>query len=437
LAVRAVLPAFLRLFREEALLFTPLSDGGQPRQVLRVRLAQSITRALGALLPRLGLLRETYHVLRTARAMELAHPTQGQGVTEFNGLFQAAYQGVVECVVASSARWETPQDNDGALVHLLDALTPPFLNLWIDHSRTLQLSTLEQLRTEADWEALRDFIRRYGHDLFDARFLTLGNLRGILHQGIGSYLDSLRDHPDPLHPIRLIEDLGRGLAREESVTRLRIILQAIVENYEEYRDFNATTTQSDYGENLYVLLDFLRLKTEYERHAWQFRPLALAHDVLARKGRTKAAVLWEDEFKRLTAATASEHLGRLAALEEEHRIRLGTVSDHVQECFVKPLALDRLCALIEPAMQEARRPGDQASFDNLWRELQPLAATPTGVGLDVPQWLQQLEAEVQRVWATHSAVAVLAEELFRVPQRLIDHEEIQSQMRDWEQPLTE
>ena len=175
-AVRAVLPAFLRLFREEPLLFTPLSEGGQPRQVLRVRLAQSIVRALVSMLPRLGLLRETYQVLKTARAMELAHPPQGQGVTEFNGLFQVAFQGVVECVAVSSTGWGPEQGSDVALVDLLDSLTTPFLDLWIDHSRTLQLSTLEQVRTERDWDGLGDFIRRYGRDLFDARFLTLGNL---------------------------------------------------------------------------------------------------------------------------------------------------------------------------------------------------------------------------------------------------------------------
>ena len=159
-AVRAVLPAFLRLFREEPLLFTPLSEGGQPRQVLRVRLAQSIVRALVSMLPRLGLLRETYQVLKTARAMELAHPPQGQGVTEFNGLFQVAFQGVVECVAVSSTGWGPEQGSDVALVDLLDSLTTPFLDLWIDHSRTLQLSTLEQVRTERDWDGLGDFIRR-------------------------------------------------------------------------------------------------------------------------------------------------------------------------------------------------------------------------------------------------------------------------------------
>jgi hypothetical protein len=434
-AVRAVLPAFLRSFQQEPLLFTALEEGGDPRQVLRVRLAQAVAQALVSVLPRLGLLRETYHVLKAARGMELAHPPRGRGITEFNALFQAAYQGTVECVVASAAAWGPGRGGDQALVDLLDTLTTPYLGLWIDHSRTLQLSSLERVRTDDEWEAVRDFVRRYGRDLFDVRFLTLANLRGVLHRGVGAYLDYLRDNPDPLHPVRLLDDLGRGLPREEVITRLQTVLQAVVENYEEYKDFNATTTQSDYGENLYVLLDFLRLKASYERHAWQFRPLVMAHDVLARRGQAEAAVLWEEAFTQLTQEPAAEHLEELAALEREHRLRLGTVADRVQERFVKPLALDRLCALVGPAMAEAGRGGERPAFARLRRELQPLAATPTGVGLDVPQWLRRLEAEVHRVRATHSAVAVLAEGLFRVPQRLLPYEDLLLQLQEWEAPL--
>jgi hypothetical protein len=435
-AVRAVLPAFLRVFREEPLLFTPLSEGGDPRRVLRARLAQSVVRALATVLPRLGLLRETYFVLRTARGMELAHPPQGRGVTEFNELYQTAYRGCVECVVASAAAWGPERGDDETLVDLLDTMTTPFLGLWIDHARSLQLSTLETVQSDDEWDRLDEFIKRYGRDLFDARFLTLGNLRGILHRGIGPWLDYMRDNPDPLRPVRLIDDIGRGVSREEAAGRLQVILQAVVENYEEYKDFNATTTASDYGDSLYILLDFLRLKTSYERHAWHFRPVALAHDVLARRGRAEAAVGWEEAFAELAQEPAAQHLEELARLEREHRVRLSTVADRLKEGFVKPLALDRLCALIEPAVREAREPGERPAFERLRRELQPFAATPTGAGLDVPQWLRRMEGEVQRVRATHSAVAVLAEGLFRTPQRTISYEEAQRQFQDFER-LTE
>jgi hypothetical protein len=433
---RALLPRFVELFQREPLLSIALSDGGQPRQILRVRWAQIVLRTLLVNLPRLGLLRETYHLLQMARAMERTQPPAGRGVTEFNLLFQSAYQAVVDAVVDTAAAAPPSRTRDQEIVDLLEALTRPFLLLWVEHSQTLQLSSLDTLDSEDDWHALRKFIQSYGADLFHAKFLTLANLRGILHGGIDAYLDYLRDNPDPLHPVRLIEDLDQRVRRAEARRWLQVVLQALVENYEEYKDYNTTSPQSDYGENLYLLLDFLHLKVNYERHAWRLRPLILAHEVLARRGRSDLAASWQDAFSRLTRELAAQYVQRLEELERTHGMRLRTVADLLQERFIKPLALDRLCALIEPAMREARQAAQGGrAFARLERELQPLAANPTGVGLDVPQWLRRLEVEVRQVQASQTAVAVLAEEFLRVPRKALSLEELQQQVRDWDKPL--
>src|SRR5262249_11305334 len=194
---------------------------------------------------------------------------------------------------------------------------------------------------------------------------------------------------------------------------------------------NTTVVHSDYGENLYLLLDFLRLKASYERYAWQFRPLVQAHEVLARTGRDTAAVRWEEALTRLTRDLADRHLEELAHLQGSHGMRLGTIADRLQERFVKPLALDRLCALIEPAVEEAGA-GQEASaaFDRLQEEVRSYTATPTGVGLDVPAWLRRLALEVQRVRATR---AVPADNLFQMPQRPLSFVEVQQQVAEWEQ----
>jgi hypothetical protein len=433
-AAREVLPAFLEKFQSEPLLFTPLAEGGSPRQILRVRVAQTILRALLSNLPRLGLLRETFDLLRTARAMEQAQPMRGRGVTEFNHFFQAAYQAVVESVVESSPTWGSAHNSDEELVGVLERLTAPFLTLWIEHSRSLQLSVLETLTGESEWRAVQAFVQRYGADLFHARFMTLANLRGILHRGVGPYLEYLGENPDPLRPIRLLDELERSIRRPDAVRRLEIVLQAVIENYEEYKDYNTTTTQSDYGENLHVLLDFLRLKVAYERHAWQFRPLVMAHEVLARRGRTQTAVLWEQSLNRVTRDLARRHLEQLERLERVRGMRLSTIRDRLNERFVKPLALDRLCALIEPAMRESQQESEQPAFARLRRELQAFTATPMGVGLDVPYWLRRLEMEVHRVQAARTTIAVLAENFFRVPRRPLSWDELQRQLGDWERP---
>src|SRR5262249_51496682 len=123
--------------------------------------------------------------------------------------------------------------------------------------------------------------------------------------------------------------------------------------------------------------------------------------------------------------------------EKSHAVRLSTVSDRINERFVKPLALDRLCALIEPSLAEARDQEDEAarpSFRRLQEELRSYAASPSGVGLDVPAWLRRLETELHRVQAQRTAVAVLAETFFRVPRRPVTHEDVMTQMREWERP---
>lgn len=437
---RSALPGFMEHFRAEPLLFTPLSEGpegGDPRAILRVRVAQAVLRALLSNLPRLGLLRETYALLRLARGMEQSQPTRGRGVTEFNHFFQSAYQAVVENVVRSAPEWAAEHADDDVVVDVLERLTAPFLALWIEHSRTLQLSVLESVQGDNEWRALAAFVQRYGAELFHARFMTLGNLRGILHRGVSNHLDYMRDNADPLHPSKLIDDLDGPLRREDAVRRLELALQAVVENYEEYKDYNTTTTQSDYGENLHVLLDFLRLKTQYERHAWQFKPLVMAHEMLARHGRASTALRWEESLVQFTRELSRQHLEQLARLERTHGIRLGTVSDRLQERFVKTLALDRLCALIEPCLSESRRverEEERTAFRRLQEELRAYTTTPTGVGLDVPAWLRRLEAEVHRVQANHSETSKAAENFFRVHRQAVSFEEVQRQLREWERP---
>jgi hypothetical protein len=425
---RRLVPAFLELFKQEPLLYVPLVAGGHPRPMLRAGIAQTVLRALAANLPRLGLLPETFQLLETAHAMEQAQPPEGFRVTEFGRLFQAALQGAAEAVVDAAAA--AGPGGEAQLLPLLERLVHPFMGLWNAHSQTFLVATLETLRAEAEWDGLRDFVRRYGRDLFHVRFLAPGNLRGILQRGVGAYLDALREHPDPQHPVRLAEELGDAIARADAERYLQVILQSLLENYEEYKDFSATAPQSDYGDNLHILLDFLRLKAGYERYAWQLKPLAMVHEVLARR-EPEAAALWQMRFAQLAGPEAERLVGRLRALEQAHGIRLRTVADHVGERFVRALALDRLCALIPPAMAAAGGPGAAEALARLEKELGPHLANPAGVGLDVPPWLQRLEATVQQTRAAHTALAELAEELFRIPKGVVPLDELRRRLEEW------
>ncbi len=192
------LTAFMERFQGERLLYTALADGGEPRHILRAPLAQSLLRRLALALPRLGLIREAFSLLKMVQVLEQTNVGGRKGITEFNELFRAAYQGTVEAALATALNVRAEQELD--VVSLLEGLTRPFLQMWIDHSQTLQLSAMESFAGDDAFAPLATFVQEYGSELFHAKFLTLANLRGILHRGVDVYLDCLSENKDASGP---------------------------------------------------------------------------------------------------------------------------------------------------------------------------------------------------------------------------------------------
>ncbi len=198
------------------------------------------------------------------------------------------------------------------------------------------------------------------------------------------------------HELQLLRDLGQRVSYQEAEDHLSLILEAIVENYGEYRDYNSTTTQSDRGEMLYMLLDFLRLRTQYDRVCWHLKPVVWAHEILVKHRQLKAARLWRRALTERIADEADQYLARLRQLQQDYAIRMSTIADRLAERFVRPMAIDRMRALVTPAMEEATRPGPRPTFELLEHETEVLARESTGIGFDVPVWLLALEEEVDR-----------------------------------------
>lgn len=386
------------------LLYVPHSRGGEPRQIVTTRGLQKLVYDLLGWLPQLGLIQQTCELLDLAQEMETEHPVGQGAVTEFDRLFENGYQSIVRSMVASAESWEneTGESDDEAssrvdhlLVDALQQLTERQLERWLKHSKTLRLNVVERLSDQKSWDRFVKFIERFGGDLFNQKFMSLGNLRGILHQGVDTWLDSLEEDPAIAAEIILLEELDKTWPRDEAVDILTLAIESVVDNYRAYRDYNTTTTQSDHGELIYTLIDFLRLRAAYDRVAWNLKPVVWAHEILIRRRRATAAEMWCQAFAERTAEAADGHLAQLEMLSQQHGMRLATVADRISERFVRPLLIDRVKALVEPALTASAEDNTEA-FATLEREISSLSSEPTGAGLDLPDWLAALEDEVTK-----------------------------------------
>lgn len=410
-SVREHWPDFAESLVQHELLYVPLSKGGIPSRIVKARALHGLIHDLLGWLPRLGLVRETCQLLDVAQRMEVAHPVGQGAITEYDTLFEQGYQALVECVATSAEAWAEEDDISSSapafarrshmLVEALQDLTESQLGRWLQHSSTVRLSVVEKLGEGEDWRKFVSFVQRYGGEIFTQRFLSLGNLRSILHQGVDLWLMNLEREPsgDPYDnntPL-LIDELGGRIQRELAVDLLAIAIESVVENYREYRDYNATTTQSDHGEQLYTFVDFLRLRANYDRSAWNMKPVFLAHEILIRNGCEDAAQMWRTAIAERTSEAADHYLLALNKLGEKYGMRLPTIAERLGERFVRSLTVDRLRALAGPAIEAADAERPNGAFQALEQEIQSLIAEPCGSGLDVPDWVAALEDEVTKI----------------------------------------
>lgn len=402
--VRESFPQLLSELHEQPVLYVPLSRQGDPLQIVAAKTIQQLLHSLLRGLVRLGLLQETGQLIAAAQAMEQRRPAGDGAVTEFDRLFEVGFHGMVEALVMAAADANRRAEADGKpavvsdteLTDALQAATEPLMKRWLEHSRTLRLSVIERLSDQDRWERVKAFIERYGRTIFTPRFMNLGNLRAILHRGVDAHLKQIEDDPELAEEWPLVHDLDSAIPRPAAVEQLTLIIEAVVENYAEFKDFNSTTTQSDRGDLLHILLDLLRLKMSYERVAWNIKPVVIVHEVLTRRGWPSAAELWRRGVAQRTAHIADWHLKRLDELNEKYGIRLPTIRDRLGERFVRPLAIDRVRALVCPAIEDARTGGGGNWFALLEHELSEFTENPSGSGLDVPTWLIALEEEQSR-----------------------------------------
>jgi hypothetical protein len=417
-------------------------------------------------LPRAGLYFQAVELVETARHMEHNNPVGSGAVTEFDDLYKIAYKAMVRSLVRNAYSWQrqippktsplqafenratfpTPMEvvvdqldeadtvgviepHSDLLIPYLEQLTRVMLVSWLSHSRTLRLSILETVENNSAWKRLVDFIQRYGGALFTQQFLRLSNVRAILHQGVNAWLDQVVEDGGQPEVQPLLDGLQSGeITRAEAERQLSIVLEGINDHYAEYRDYNSTTTQSDRGEMLYMLLDFLRLRVRYDRVSWNLRPVFWAHEIMVRSSCHKAANQWRRALSERIGREAEMYLEHLTKLQEKYAMRMPTVADRLSERFIKPMTVDRMRAFIRPAIRQIRNGKDTPAFDMLLSETKVLTKEPTGVGFDVPAWLQALEEEVDRALEHERYARIESNYDAAVPLRLLSMSDLEEQL---------
>jgi hypothetical protein len=408
-------------------LYVPLARGGRPDRVVRARGRERLLERMATCLPRVGLVSETIAVVQLAKSLESRRPAGGASVSEFERVFEAATTALVERIVESAAA--DGGDEAARTIRILDGLAllvPRLLETWLTHARQLRLSVLERLRDDRSFAATREFVERYGAGLFTQHLLSPSSLRGILRGGVGHWIDQLLDRSDPddalpagRRPDRLLEDLRSGaLPVKQAVSRLRLVLESVAENHAEYRDWNSTTTQSDRGECLHILLDYLRVKAEHDRIAWTLRPVTMAHRVLARRGAAAAAEAWRERLREETRDTAGGLVKRLDHLEGHWSVRLASIGDRVRRPFTAMLEQDELEALVEPAVTELLTGAPAGAGAALEQRSLQMLGLASGSGVEVPEWLERLSQAVERATEDADALPRRGPDAARVPTTL-------------------
>jgi len=429
-AVLQEFPGFLKRLRKRPLLYVPFESGGNPKDILRARTLQAIIRLLLSQLPRQGLLRHTYQLLQTACRMERTRRPPGQAVTEFDRLFRIGLTSSVEAILHAAKRWklETTTQRRNAF-RRIQRLMDSYGMLWAQHSSSMRLSIVEELHEEERCNEVRKFIESYGDDLFHTRMLTLGNARAIVLHGADRLLNELANNVAPFQTIRIIDDLEEGkFDREHAVDIMEFVYESVVDNFDVFLEYNTTTTQSDYGNRLYCLLDFLRVKLLYDRFEWNHLPYHFVHEVMTRIEVADMAALIEEELIDETRETAESLMKELQQLEVTYGVRLPALHDLIGDRLVGPLKVNRMTARVarcNPELPDVTDEQATESFQQLRDEIADYMQGRMGSGIETPEWMNSLGREQSRVHDQLAGIepSVLDETDFqRVTQRNLDQQ---------------
>ena len=373
----------LTKLRGKHLIHRAIQRGGSCRQGVTAHTTHAFLRMLVWHLPRLSLVGTTCRLLETLRRREARAMGQPHTISHFNRLYDLACRSIFETAAEGAKREGRSVE---AACEEIETIAESLLIPWVRYSRSLRLSVVERYLPRAAWEETKEFIEQYGADLFTKDKVDLGLLRGILYQGIGSWFENLeRAFPEEDLP-RVVREARESDVQFRSHARaLSGILEVLVENFEEYCEFHTATSKADRGELTYLLIDFLRLRCEYRRVAWNLWPYVLAHAALVRSGLTEVADLWQTRLAERVDDRAQHFMSRLSTMEERYGVSLASIRDTIGEQFVRPMRINRTLGLARRALND-----DDQACDDLEAMADQLLQECAGSPRDIPDWLDRL-----------------------------------------------
>ncbi|MDO4628878.1 MAG: hypothetical protein Q4C70_06810 [Planctomycetia bacterium] len=433
--VRMIWEPAMNLLAQEPILYEPIERGGDPIRMIRIRNILTVIQRLLVNLPIQGLLSETYRVLTIVQQMEREHPIGTRAITRYDALFDLGSKGIFRSILRSASKPGRQKWSPKTLIPLLDGMMEILLKNWISHSHGIRISTMDAFQDPREWNGLKDFIQKYGEDLFASVHMNYSNLQAIHHEGVTAWLQSLEENcnlnentffgEENLQGEKLIRDLQ---AKKYPIFRaerfLEAIVETLIERYGQFIDYSTTTTQSDDGSKLYMLLDFLRLLAQYDRLAWDMRPFINAHREMVYEKNYDVADSWYECVMDRSGYQAKSFIRRYRKLCLKYGMTIKTVGDRLEERMVKPMAINKLCALLVPAIQEAKSGGETPSFTRFLELVRDFTAVPSGTGYEPPSWLEEIENEINRYRNRSEEDDEMLDLKDFIPQNLLKQKEI-------------
>lgn len=388
---------FLNVLSEQTLLYRPISRGGSAQKIAKSKGVQTVIQRLLNTLPKLGLMLYSIDLIKISQKIEQTHPIGSGAITRFDKIFEVACFGMVRYIIENSSN-KRPNWSVKSLIETLEKLAETLLLTWLPHANGIRVSSIEPLMGKDQWHRCQTFIKVYGKDLFSPVHMGYGEIQAILHQTVPAWLNSLMNSDDPEVGEKLLEDLRNNkISFDEACHWLNLIYDTIIEYFGQYIDYNSTTTQSDKGEMLYTLMDFLRLLAAYDRIAWKLKPVSTIHSVLVQEGKMEAANFWLHAIAERLNEEADSQWEHYVELQKQYGMIMSAIGDRIEERFVRPLEVEQLCSLIEPAINEKREKKPLVSFKAFSDGVDQFAKTPKGNGFELPAWLEAIEKKAQQI----------------------------------------